>query len=96
MQILGVAALLAAVAPVAMAGGQMIAAFMVGKNIPKACGVACATMGAVVLGAWLAYRFALPLQAQMGALATALACAALLAPPWGAYLLGKKWLEAAP
>lgn len=95
LQILGVLVLLAAVAPVAMAGGQMIAAFMMGRHILPWVGITLLTMIALVGAGLLSLRVVMPLLAGvaselLGPLVSALV---MLAPPWGVWLLGKRWVE---
>jgi hypothetical protein len=95
LQILGVIVLLAAIAPVAMAGGQMIAAFMMGKHILPWVGITLLTMLLLVGGGLLALRVVMPLLAGIASdLLVPIICAiVLLAPPWGAWMVGKYWLE---
>jgi hypothetical protein len=96
-QILGVFVLLAAIAPVAMAGGQMIAAFMLGRQILPWVGITLLTMLLLVGGGLLALRVVMPMMAGWGGdlIAPLVSAAVLLAPPWGAWLLGRRWIEAA-
>jgi hypothetical protein len=95
LQILGVIVLLAAIAPVAMAGGRMIAAFMMGRQILPWVSITLLTMLVLVVGGLLALRVVMPVMAGWGGdLIAPLACAAvLLAPPWGTWLLGRRWIE---
>jgi hypothetical protein len=97
LQILGLATLLAAIAPVAMAGGQMIAAFMTGRQILPWVSITLLTMLLLVGGGLLALRVVMPLLAGWGGdlIAPLVSAAVLLAPPWGAWLLGRRWIEAA-
>ena len=95
LQILGVIVLLAAIAPVAMAGGQMIAAFMMGKHIlPWVC-ITLLTMLLLVGAALLALRVVMPLLSGMlsDLLGPLVAAVVILAPPWAAWILGKRWLQ---
>jgi hypothetical protein len=95
LQILGLATLLAAIAPVAMAGGRMIAAFMIGRQILPWLSVTLLAMLMLVGGALLALRVVMPMLAGVGGdlLAPFGAAAVLLAPPWGVWLLGRRWVE---
>jgi hypothetical protein len=96
LQILGLATLLAAIAPVAMAGGQMIAAFMMGRQILPWVSITLLTMLLLVGSGLLALRVVMPLLAGLGGdlLAPLVSALVLLAPPWGAWLLGRRWIEA--
>jgi hypothetical protein len=95
LQILGLATLLAAIAPVAMAGGRMIAAFMIGRQILPWLSVTLLAMLMLVSSALLALRVVMPMLAGVGGdlLAPLVSAAVLLAPPWGAWLLGRRWIE---
>lgn len=95
LQILGIAVLLAAIAPVAMAGGQMIAAFMTGRNILAWTCITLTTMVLLVAGGLLALRVVTPMLSGMGSdlLAPLASALVMLAPPWAAWLLGKRWVE---
>ena len=95
MQILGVVVLLAAIAPVAMAGGQMIAAFMMGRDILPWLGITVLTMLLLVGGGLLAILWVMPSLAGSGAgpVASLISSLVMLAPPWGAWQLGKRWIE---
>jgi hypothetical protein len=95
LQILGLATLLAAIAPVAMAGGQMIAAFMMGRQILPWLGITLLAMLLLVGSALLALRVVMPLLVGMGGdlLPPLVSACVLLAPPWGAWLLGRRWIE---
>ena len=95
LQILGIVVLLAAIAPVAMAGGQMIAAFMMGKHILPWVGITLLTMLLLVGGGLLALRVVMPMLAGIVSdLLAPIVCAiVLLAPPWGAWLVGKHLLQ---
>ena len=95
LQILGVIVLLAAIAPVAMAGGQMIVAFMMGKHILPWVGITLLTMLLLVGAALLALRVVMPLLAGMlsDLLGPLVAAVVILAPPWGAWHFGKRWIE---
>jgi hypothetical protein len=95
LQILGVIVLLAAIAPVAMAGGRMIAAFMMGRQIVPWVGITLLSMLLLVAGGLLALRVVMPLLAGVGSdlIAPLLSAVVLLAPPWGAWLLGRRWIE---
>jgi hypothetical protein len=95
LQILGLATLLAAIAPVAMAGGRMIAAFMMGRQILPWLAVTLLAMLLLVGSALLALRVVMPMLAGMGGdlLAPIVSAAVLLAPPWGVWLLGRRWIE---
>jgi hypothetical protein len=96
LQILGLATLLAAIAPVAMAGGQMIAAFMMGRQILPWVSITLLTMLLLVGSGLFALRVVMPMLAGMGGdlLAPLASAFVLLAPPWGAWLLGRRWVEA--
>jgi hypothetical protein len=95
LQILGLATLLAAIAPVAMAGGQMIAALMMGRHILPWVSITLLTMLLLVGGGLLALRVVMPMMAGWGSdlIAPLVSAAVLLAPPWGAWLLGRRWIE---
>jgi hypothetical protein len=95
LQILGLATLLAAIAPVAMAGGRMIAAFMIGRQILPWLSVTLLAMLMLVGSALLALRVVMPMLAGVGGdlLAPLGAAAVLLAPPWGVWLIGRRWIE---
>jgi hypothetical protein len=95
LQILGVIVLLAAIAPVAMAGGQMIAAFMMGKHILPWVGITLLTILLLMGGGLLALRVVMPLLAGIFSdlLAPLVSAVVLLAPPWAAWILGKRWIE---
>jgi hypothetical protein len=95
LQILGLATLLAAIAPVAMAGGRMIAAFMIGRQILPWLSVTLLAMLMLVGSALLALRVVMPMLAGVGGdlLAPLVSAAVLLAPPWGVWLLGRRWVE---
>lgn len=92
-QILGVIVLLAAIAPVAMAGGQMIAAFMVSRRIAFWCGITLLTMLLLVGSGLVAMRVVMPALAGSELLAPLVSSVVMLAPPWAAWLLGKRWAE---
>lgn len=95
LQLLGVIVLLAAIAPVAMAGGQMIAAFMMGRHILPWLSITLLTMLLLVGGGLLALRVVMPSLAGMASdlLAPLVSALVMLAPPWGAWLAGKRWAE---
>lgn len=95
LQLLGIVVLLAAIAPVAMAGGQMIAAFMLGRHILPWVGITLLAILFLVAGGLLAVNFVMPILAGMaaGLLAPLVSAAAMLAPPWSVWLLGKRWVE---
>jgi hypothetical protein len=95
LQILGVIVLLAAIAPVAMAGGQMIAAFMTGKRILAWVSITLLTMLLLVAGGLLAMRVVMPFLADWGGglIAPLVSAVVMLAPPWGVWLLGRRWVE---
>jgi hypothetical protein len=95
LQILGVIVLIAAIAPVAMAGGRMIAAFMMGKDILLWMSITLIMMILLVAGGLLALRVVMPLLSGMlsGLLAPLASAALLLTPPWAIWLLGKRWIE---
>jgi hypothetical protein len=95
LQLLAVIVLLTAVAPVAMAGGRMIAAFMMGKQIVAWVTITLLCMLVLVAGGMLALRVVMPSLAGVGAdLVAPLASAlVLLAPPWAVWLLGKRQME---
>jgi hypothetical protein len=96
LQILGLATLLAAIAPVAMAGGQMIAAFMTGRQILPWVSITLVTMLLLVGSGLLALRVVMPMITGWGGgdlIAPLASAAVLLAPPWGAWWLGRRWIE---
>jgi hypothetical protein len=93
LQLLGVIVLLAAVAPVAMAGGQMIAAFMMGRHIVPWVGITLLSMIVLVGAGLLALRVLMPLLAGLDLLAPLASALVILAPPWAVWLLGKRWVE---
>ena len=95
LQILGVIVLLAAIAPVAMAGGQMIAAFMMGRHILPWVGITLLCMLVLVAGGMIALRVVMPLLSGVGSdlIAPIASALVLLAPPWAVWLLGKRQME---
>ena len=93
LQILGVIVLLAAIAPVAMAGGQMIAAFMVNRHIVFWVSMTLLTMLLLVGGGLLAMRVVMPVLSGADLLAPLASSLVMLAPPWAAWLLGKRWAD---
>ncbi len=95
LQILGVIVLLAAIAPVAMAGGRMIGAFMIGHQILAWLSITLLCMLLLVAGGLLALRVVMPLLAGWGSdlLAPLVSAVVLLAPPWAVWLLGKRAME---
>jgi hypothetical protein len=95
LQLLGVVVLLAAIAPVAMAGGRMIAAFMMGKQIVPWVTITLLIMALLVASGMLALRVVMPMLAGIisDLLAPLVSTLVLLAPPWGAWFLGKRWVE---
>jgi hypothetical protein len=95
LQILGLATLLAAIAPVAMAGGQMIAAFMMGRQILPWVSITLLTMLLLVGSGLLALRVVMPMIVGWGgdSIAPLVSAAVLLAPPWCAWWLGRRWIE---
>jgi hypothetical protein len=95
LQILGIVVLLAGIAPVAMAGGQMIAAFMMGRRILPWVGITLLTMLLLVGGGLVALRVVMPMLAGIASdlLAPFVSAIVLLAPPWGAWMLGQRWLH---
>jgi hypothetical protein len=95
LQILGVIVLLAAIAPVAMAGGQMIAAFMMGKHIVQWVGITLLTMLLLVGAGMLALRVVMPMLAGLffDLFAPIVSAIVLLTPPWSAWIYGKRWLQ---
>jgi hypothetical protein len=92
LQILGLAALIGGIAPVAMAGGQMIASFMMGKHIVAWVGITVGTMLALVLGGVLALQWIMPFLSLSNAMGPVSALTMVL-PPWAVFLLGKRWME---
>ena len=95
LQILGIVVLLAAIAPVAMAGGQMIAAFMLGQHIlPWVC-ITLLTMILLVAGGVFALQVVMPILTGVlsDLLAPVAAAVVLLVPPWSAWIAGKRWIE---
>ncbi len=95
LQLLGVIVLLAAIAPVAMAGGQMIAAFMMGRHILPWVGITLLSMLLLVGGGLLALRVVMPMLAGIASdlLAPLVSALVLLTPPWAVWLLGKRQME---
>lgn len=95
LQLLGVIVLLAAIAPVAMAGGQMIAAFMLGRQIVQWLSITLLCMLAVVGAGLLALRVVMPMLSGVvfDLIAPLVSALVILAPPWGVWLLGKRWLQ---
>jgi hypothetical protein len=95
LQLIGVMVLLAAIAPVAMAGGQMIAAFMMGRHILEWLSITLLCMLALVGAGMFALRVLKPVLAGVGfdLLAPMVSGFVLLAPPWGVWLLGKRWMK---
>jgi hypothetical protein len=93
MQLLGVIVVLAAIAPVAMAGGNMIAAFMAGRHILQWLSITVLCMLAVVGAGMLALRLVMPMLSGMALLAPIGSALVLLAPPWGIWIFGKRWME---
>ncbi|MBS7808274.1 hypothetical protein [Variovorax sp. PCZ-1] len=93
LQLLGVIVVLAAIAPVAMAGGNMIAAFMAGRNIVQWLSITVLCMLAVVGSGMLALRVVLPMLSGMALLAPLVSALVLLAPPWAIWIAGKRWME---
>ena len=95
LQILGVVVLLACVAPVAMAGGRMIAAFMLGRHILPWVAITLLSMLMLVGGGLLALRAVMPALQGSGAglIAPLISAMVMLVPPWGVWLLGKRWVD---
>jgi hypothetical protein len=95
LQLLGVVVLLAAIAPVAMAGGRMIAAFMMGKQIVPWVTITLLIMALLVASGMLALRVVMPMLAGIisDLLAPLVSTLVLLGPPWSAWFLGKRWVE---
>jgi hypothetical protein len=95
LQLIGLAVLLAAIAPVAMAGGQMIAAFMLGRHILPWVGITLLTMVLLVVGGVLALQVVMPMLNGVlsDLLAPSVAAMVMLLPPWSAWILGKRWLQ---
>jgi hypothetical protein len=92
LQFFGLAALIGGIAPVAMAGGQMIAAFMMGKNIVAWVGITVGTMLALVIGGVLALQWIMPMLSKAAGPVSALA---MVLPPWIVFWAGKRWMEGA-
>jgi hypothetical protein len=95
LQLIGLAVLLAAIAPVAMAGGQMIAAFMLGRHILPWVGITLLTMVLLVAGGVLALQVVTPMrsgQLSQG-FAPLVSAVVLVVPPWFAWIAGKRWIE---
>jgi hypothetical protein len=90
LQLLGLAALIGGIAPVAMSGGQMIASFMMGKHIVSWVAITVGTMLALVLGGVVALQWIMPMLSKAMGPASALA---MVLPPWAVFLLGKRWME---
>ena len=95
LQLMGVVVLLAAIAPVAMAGGRMIAAFMMGRHILPWVSITLLTMVLLVAGGMLALRVVMPLFAGFGSdlLGIIASALVLLVPPWAAWFAGKRMME---
>jgi hypothetical protein len=95
IQLIGVIVLLAAIAPVAMAGGQMIAAFMMGRHILQWFSTTLLCILALVAAGMLALRVVMPMLAGVGfdLLAPMVSAFVLLAPPWGVWIWGKRWMK---
>jgi hypothetical protein len=93
LELLGIVALLAALVPVCMAGGQMIAAFMLGRRILAWLSLTLACMLALVGGALATLQWGQPLMESHGAWTAPVSAALLAAPAWLAYLAGKHWIE---
>ncbi|MBU6435946.1 MAG: hypothetical protein KGJ44_01180 [Betaproteobacteria bacterium] len=87
MSLLAAALLLAALAPVLMAGGACIAAFMTRRHVLRHLSFLLLCVAALVLGAAVALRWAGP--------GGQLAAAAMLAGlPWAAYAIGRRtWMR---
>jgi hypothetical protein len=90
LKLLGVLAVIGAIAPVAMAGGAMIAAFMMGKNMGAWIVVTVATMVSVVLAGLLGLQVLMPMAEAGQTWAQVAAALVLLAAPWAALWAGKK------
>jgi hypothetical protein len=91
LQILGLIALLAAIAPVCMAGGQMIGAFMTRSNIVPWVVLTLLCMCALVGGGLLAVHFT---EGNPGQLMQVLGgSASILGPVWAIYFVGARWIE---
>jgi hypothetical protein len=90
LQILGLAALIAGIAPVAMAGGQMIASFMMGKHIVAWVSITVGTMLALVLGGVLALQLIRPMLSEALGPVSSLA---MVLPPWVVFWWGKHWMQ---
>ncbi len=91
LQLLGLVVTLAAIAPVGMSGGQMIAAFMVGQRMLVWVGLTVACMLALAAGGMLALH--LVADASGGSTGLMLAAGAVfLAPVWLAYWAGSHWI----
>jgi hypothetical protein len=90
LSLLGLAALIAAIAPVAMAGGQMIAAFMMGKHIVGWVAITLGTMVALVAGGVLAMQVVQPI---LGQTYGPLASLVMIVPPWLMFWLGRRVMD---
>jgi hypothetical protein len=90
LSLLGLAAVIAAIAPVAMSGGQMIAAFMMGKHIVAWVAITLVTMMALVMGAVIATQV---IQPMLGQTLGPLAAVAMIVPPWLVFWLGRRIME---
>jgi hypothetical protein len=95
LQLMGVVVLLAAIAPVAMAGGRMIAAFMMGRQILPWVSITLLTMLLLVASGLLALRVVMPLLAGWDSdfFRIIVSALVLLVPPWAVWLVGKRMME---
>ncbi len=89
-QLLGVIALIAAVAPVAMAGGGMIAAFMSRRHIVAWTGITVGTILALIGGGLIALQIAKPM---LGETYGPLSVLLIVVPPWAVFWLGRKHMN---
>lgn len=93
LELFGLVVMLAAIAPICMAGGQMIAAFMLGRHMLAWTILTAACMAIVVGGGVLALKFGAPLLASHGQWLAPVPAAMLLAPVWALYFFGGKLIQ---
>ncbi len=93
LALLGFAVMLCALAPICMAGGQMVAAFMLGRQVLAWVGLTLACMASVVIGGVLALNFGAPLIESNGAWLAPVPAAMMLCPVWALYWLGSQWIK---
>jgi hypothetical protein len=98
LQLLGLVTVLAAMAPVAMAGGNMIGAFMAQRKMVYWLCATVLTMLSLVAGALFTVSVVQPwIGLHWSQALEPLAALVMLVPPWWVYLLAKKLsVEKAP